>query len=418
MIDDKAAWSIMYKALMNALKADPKTFQMIYPYIAWDWDVVSTGYTDVRQWQFCNMMPQWSAIGQYISSNDGFSDAYGTLLNNIVADTTDPQLRQELDDDSNELTQRKNDYDTKLKQARDEYKEIAVDNKPTFLEWLADPYGGASWKKVLDPLNNRLTEAQKVYDADVKKAQTPGLTEAINNFNEPSYRTKIQGTEYKDSPSVPAWNINKSYLKWVQEIKARGGTPLNVSFEINNAAYDYQDTWAKGSASIERLFWEVQVNGQWEKITEFSSEENISAQLNFAATETLPITTGAWYNGGFVKQVRRGPFTRNVSAYKSDENAWMWGNGGIMPLTKTAMVVGYQPSITVKLSQSAISSFLQKWKAATGLRIGPFTFGGETGQTTEKWNKNTEGNSITATSTSEIPVIIGINIQEINPQNV
>jgi hypothetical protein len=363
------------------------------------------------------MMPQWSAIGQYVSSNNGFCDAYGTLLEVIVADTSDPQLKQDIDDASNELIKRQNDYNTKLIQAKDEYNGIAIDNKPTFIQWLADPYGGKSWKTVLDPLMASLTEAQNVYNAEVKKANTPGLAKAIVQFNEPGYRTKIQGTEYKDFPSVPAWNINKSYLKWVQEIQARGGTPLDTQFEINDDAYDYQNTWAKGSASIKRLFWQVQVKGQWKRITEFSSDENITARLSFKAVDTVPITPGTWYNGGFVTSVRNGPFTRGFSAYKSD-STWMWGEGGVMPLIKTAMVVGYQPSIEVKASQSTISSFVEDWKVATALRIGPFTFGGGAGQTTENWTKNSSSNSITAISTSEIPVIIGINIAEINRQNV
>jgi hypothetical protein len=84
-----------------------------------------------------------------------------------------------------------------------------------------------------------------------------------------------------------------------------------------------------------------------------------------------------------------------------------------MNLMKTGMFVAYQPKIGITLSQSAYNEFYQTWKASTGIRIGPFTFGGSTGSTENTWKKSESGLTLSADSTSNTPVIFGITVEQL-----
>ncbi|MEO5825133.1 MAG: hypothetical protein ABIR59_04545 [Gemmatimonadales bacterium] len=38
--DNDKAWGLMYEAITDGIGADPNNFQVIYPFITWDWPIV------------------------------------------------------------------------------------------------------------------------------------------------------------------------------------------------------------------------------------------------------------------------------------------------------------------------------------------------------------------------------------------
>jgi hypothetical protein len=86
-----------------------------------------------------------------------------------------------------------------------------------------------------------------------------------------------------------------------------------------------------------------------------------------------------------------------------------------MGVQKVGMLVCYKPSFSIEVSSSSFSSFLEKWKVSGGLRIGPFQFGGGGGSTTSGWKADSATSSFSGTSTSETALIMGVNINLINP---
>ena len=67
-----SAWSVLYGALVQQLGLNPQTFQLIYPMTSWNWPTNNAGYTNAAQYDFCATIPQWSAVGAYVSSGATF----------------------------------------------------------------------------------------------------------------------------------------------------------------------------------------------------------------------------------------------------------------------------------------------------------------------------------------------------------
>jgi hypothetical protein len=86
-----------------------------------------------------------------------------------------------------------------------------------------------------------------------------------------------------------------------------------------------------------------------------------------------------------------------------------------MGLLKTAMFVCYKPTFMITTSKSTFNSFVETFKAATALRIGPFTFSASGGSTRSGWEASEAGQSFSGTSTSETPLIFGVSIAEPGP---
>ena len=42
---DQKPWSLLYKALTDSIGADPKTFQLIYPFTSWNWVTQQVGFS-------------------------------------------------------------------------------------------------------------------------------------------------------------------------------------------------------------------------------------------------------------------------------------------------------------------------------------------------------------------------------------
>jgi len=408
------AWSILYGALINQMGMSPNNFQLLYPFTSWNWPATNLGYTVAPQYDFSASTPQWSATGAYVSSGTRFNDAYGQFLSVIMANTTDPNLQQQILVQQNKVQLAKNDYDTTYQQSVIAYQtDTKGTNDPVFDVWLGS-FAGKSWKVALDQKDLVYQQEFANLQSLVAQAQTPGLTDALNQYKNQQFYTKYQDPGLSSFPAVPGWSVSQSSTAWVQQVLAGGGTTGNFSFTMADSAYDYKNTWAKGSTSVGNYFWNVAVNGEWQRVESFQSDQSLSVSVNFKAWDQVSITPGGWYNGGFVSFHKNGPFIKGFTGYKDDTGStYMWGEGGAMDLMKTGMFVAYQPKIGITLSASAFKEFYQTWKASTGIRIGPFTFGGTTGSTTNTWTKSESGLTLFADSTSTTPLIFGITIKQL-----
>jgi hypothetical protein len=413
--NDKA-WSLLYKALIDGIGADPGNFQLVYPFTTWDWPVVPVGYTSAAQWDFTSAVPQWSATGRYDSSGTTFNDTYCQLLNIIQAATSDPKLEVEIASARNQLNLATNNYDIVYKQAQSAYRtETGGANIPSFTEWLGSP-GGRSWKARLDSAWVEVESAQRVLDSLIAQTVTPGLTDAKARYQNKDYYSKYQDQGLSAFPEVPSFTISMTSTEWLTKVKGgAGGSSGTIAFSNSQSAYDYKNTWAKGSTQVGNFFWAVNVGGSWQRIDEFASDDSLEVSVSFQAWDQISISAGRWYNGAFVSAVQNGPFIRGYSAYGGGNDKAVWGQNGIMPLQIVGMVVCYKPSFTIKVSSSTFKSFEETWKVSSGLRIGPFQLSGGGGSKSSGWNASSATNTFTGTSTAETALIMGVNVKIINP---
>src|SRR5690606_13730877 len=98
-----------------------------------------------------------------------------------------------------------------------------------------------------------------------------------------------------------------------------------MGFTSREAAFDYSRTWAGGQAKIRQLFWEVRVNGSWERIDMFETDSELEVSLEFEAIDKIQIQPSLWYNGAFVRSMGKGPFVRGYSPDGGDDTQAVFG---------------------------------------------------------------------------------------------
>lgn len=414
--DNDKAWSLMYKALVDGIGASPSNFQLIYPFTTWNWPVDPVGFSSAARYDFISTVPQWSATGQYVSEGTSFNDTYGQMLNVIKAATADPTLQKQIDDQSQVLALAQNQYDTTYAQATSTYQtQTGGTNDPTFTAWLGSP-AGKSWNSRLNSAWANVAAQQDIYNQLLSETKTPGLNDAISRYNNKDYYTKYSDPSLSGFPQVPSYSTSMDPVTWVTKVKnGTAGSKGKITFSNRQSAYDYKNTWAGGSASINRFFWSVNVGGSWQRIDEFASDQSVETSIEFEAWDQVSISAGRWYNGAFVTSMSNGPFVNGYSAYGKDGTKAVWGENGVMSVQKVGMIVCYKPSFSIQVSSSSFQRFYEQWKVSSGLRIGPFEFSGGGGSTTDNWKADSSTNTFSGTSTGETPLILGVNVVLINP---
>lgn len=406
-------WAILYGALLNSLGLSPQTFQLIYPMMSWNWPTNNLGFTNAAQYDFCATIPQWSAVGAYVSSGATFDNAYQQFLNLIALNTSNPTLQQQIASAQNNLTQISQNLQSVSAQALSVYNSTVTNNNPSYTDWLGTPTG-SSYASQINSLTTQQNQAQAVVTQLAKQQTTPNIANALTAYNNQAYYTKLSDPTLSTFPPVPGWSIAESAQQWVTQAQGGGGTGNSISFSNSQAAYDYSKTWAQGSASVGAAFWSVYANGSWQRVNQFYSDSSLSCEISFAAWDTIPITPSKWYSG--TTAFRNGPFVPGYTATQQPgSNGYAFGQGGIVPAFKTAMLVCYQPTISISVSQSTYQSFFQQWSVAGGIQVGPFQIGGSGGGTQLNWSQSGSGMTAKVASTSNVPLIFGVTLA-VQPQ--
>lgn len=407
---NETPWAQLYGSLISGIGVDPKNFQMIYPFTAWDWPTEDRGYIGDSQFDFCSVLPQWSAVGAYVSSGEVFHKNYLTYLNLIVANTENPELRKKIEEATDNLTNAKNEYDDCVNKANIAYKdEVGDSNTPPFTEWLGT-YSGKGWKTKIIAAEKNLEAKMRVKDDLVKQTQTPNLQEALDNYSNKSFYSKLNDPNLPDYPDVPSYSVSQNSRDWIDKAKLGEVPTGNISWSASDEVYDLTKTWASGSARIGRFFWGISCAASWFELEEFYSDKELQISMEFKGWETIFINPADWYNSGIIKQGPSLPFYSGYSAYKENGGVYMFGEGGIVSLLKTGMIVVFNPTFSIEMSQSSYDRYESQFKAATGFRIGPFTFGGTTEQSKSSWTSSTTKKKFSGQCISDVPFIIGVTL--------
>jgi hypothetical protein len=396
------SWGILYGALINNLGLSPSSFQLVYPMTSWNWPTNNPGFTTSQQYDFCATIPQWSATGSYVSSGATFDSSYQQFLNCIQVTTTNPTLQQQIIAARNQLTQDSGTLQTVAAQAQATYNSSVTGNNPTYTAWLGTP-AGLGYAAQINTLTLQVNQDQAVLNQLLTQQTTPGLSNAQTAFANQNYYTKL--SDQTNFPAVPNYNVDISAAAWVSQVQGGGGTGASFSFANAQSSYDYSKTWAAGSSSVGGWFWSVYASGSWQQCTQFSADSSLTCTVSFKAWDTINITPAKWYSG--TKLFANGPYIPGYTANAPAQYAYMFGQGGVVPLLKTGMLVCYQPTITITVSQSTYQSFQQQWSAAGGIQVGPFQIGGSSGGQTMNWSSTSSGMQCVITSTSTVPLIFG-----------
>jgi hypothetical protein len=126
------------------------------------------------------------------------------------------------------------------------------------------------------------------------------------------------------------------------------------------------------------------------------------------AIEQFVVTPSDWYSGQLIKLFKNGPFVEGSVADIAYKAHNLWGQTGILALRASALVLVYEPSIEIKISQQDYQRDASQWSASGGLNIGCFSFGASAGGSREDVKYDAASSTIRATDTTGVPKILAV----------
>lgn len=341
-------WQSLYTSLVRDLGLDAGAFQLVYPYTSWVWPTSPPGFTSAAQYNFCATIPQWSLSGLYASSGARFDQGYGNFLSVLAAFSSDPALEGRIDQQQQAVQLAKNDYDQVYAQAAAEYEAATGgSNQPVFTVWLTTAEGRV-WE---EPLKDAWASYQKEYEVLmdlVAQSETPGLTSAQAALSDLSYYTYFQDPALSTFPQVPGFDLELSAAEWVAQVQAGQGKPGTVHLRlpvtggtVPGAALAAlpERPWTDRWIPVEYPFF----TGPGTHLSRGPNDIQ-EITLHFEAWDVVEITPLPWYLDGFPCARENGPFIRGYSGYDNGSDTYLWGEGGALPLRKTAILVAYNPT--------------------------------------------------------------------------
>ena len=413
----------------NIVGEGTKYFQMLGKQQTFNWGVAPTGQLNPKAYQFMSAAPPYSPIAEFggVGTSTLFSN-YKQIFAH-VGFVTSPDIQKQIQDLSDQAQTQQNEITTAWTNANTAYNTakqnggaIFTAQYPDITSWLNGP--GETYKKqaatAQQQADSIFQQIQQLNEAN----QPTSLQDALNLIKmptgQPSAGNPPRGwTVVPDGSGVLRWQpdfqISTNSQDWRNQLTSGSIGPASVTLDASKSDSSINKSWAGASVSYGTPFWGVYANGSWEQTNITESDNSVTATVKVKSSTVVEITPGAWYDGGFLKQmVAAGssatgytilpPYTATGGDHA------LFGKDGICSTMVNGLVVVYQPSFSVEMASSTYNSFEQKIEASAGFRIGPFSFGGSGGHY-EK-NVQTTGNRTTFTgaSTSTDPIIIGVTV--------
>lgn len=413
----------------NLLGGGTQYFQMLGNPISFNWPVAPAGQISPQAYQFMSSAPVYSPIGEFggVGTSTLF-DNYKQLFSHVGFKVS-PEFRQQLQNLSDEATEAQNAVVTATTAANTAY-QTAKQNGGVFFEteyptpkaWFDGP--GSTY---MTQINTAKQKADGIFAQmqSLNAANQPtSLKEALDAVKLPSAppsggNAPRGWTVVPNQAGVlewqPAFSISTTSQNWRAQLTGGSIGQKSIELDASKSNSSITKSWAGASVSYNAFFWGAYASGSWSQTDISQSDNTVKATVTLKSATNVLITPGAWYDGGFLKQMvtagNSGTGYEILSPYTATGGSHaLFGKGGLCSTMVTGLVVVYQPSFRVTMQSSTYKKFETQISAAAGLRIGPFTFGGEGGHYSQ--NISTTGNSTTLTggSTSDDPIIVGVTV--------
>jgi ferritin-like metal-binding protein YciE len=229
---------------------------------------------------------------------------------------------------------------------------------------------------------------------------TPPPTTALVSSLAPSYTLQAFGTKYAE---------------W-QAASVAGKTNAGASIAITSGTASYsldKSGWStSANASLFGDFFSFSLGGSasGQKTSIDTTSSDFSLQVDFTGFGSFPISPGPWWDSALV--------ALNSKKLKPGAPVF-FGEGGALSAIATQVVVGFEPTVTLKMSASDYSNVKSSWEASatTSIGIGPFRLGSLTGSANGtkqdiKYDDATASVTIGPIS-STLPVLLGVISQKL-----
>lgn len=413
-------WGQFINGVQEAAGQGPagSQLQVLGAPIPFDWGVSTGNTSPLEYWNFCNQLPKWSAVGGYTPAQGGFVNGYETFLNALKQDYSQALKNQitEAQERLAALVSKRNGVVTTVGASYKNY----VNNQKQF-GIPADPYD--TWVKTSGfqtQLNAASAQIQKqnTIIQSLLAQQNRAYANAWAAFSdEKNMRIYTDASNNLSTKRIISWSNNPVAMTQ----KLRSGTLAmgkTIAFSHSTSEYNFTKSWAGASASINYVFWGVSGGGAWSKMNESDNASSYSASITFKNLSMVTVTpdTG-WFESGFLKAQANGPFVDDNTVGFANEATgnktyFFGGPKAILPSQVTGILVGYQPTCEITMSEKTFHSTYEEVQASGGLRIGPFHFGGSGGHTSSFKKSTSKANTIEGTDTSNVAQIFGVYVAQ------
>lgn len=324
---NKSCWTLTYKSFERTLGVSPANFQLILPFIAWDWKMAPIGNTNDKEYNLLNSMPVWNDTGKYQSGSD-FTHAYETFLF-ILVSRLDTLLFRESKIQKLIMMKEADEYAKLLEEARQQYEEDK--DALSFKTWLNNPYSpGYVYHEKLMAERKNLETQDSLYSDYLSQLRDTLLIYSRERFEKEAYRTKIINTTISNSLFRPAYSSIGDAQEWLN------GKDLN-SLHVN---------------------WEMKDSLCGLKLIELDSgkehsftSDSVSYQMVIENWDVLPVKPLPWFNESIINAKGNNPnaFRQGYTPYNSNGNqkGWIFGKGGIISARVTDLLVGYRLKLMI-----------------------------------------------------------------------
>ena len=431
-MSNDSMYSQIYNEIAGAMGMTGVPFQMIGTPKDFMFAVPPTGQMDPSAYQIISGMPQWSPIGNYSSKDAQFFDAVKSIFGHVTFKVS-PEMQSDqkrmvdlCTEKSNAVVKANSDMNQAYLSSKQNGGVIFAAKYPDINAWLNNAPEANTYNKAIDDAKQALARAVDFKNELEKAAMPSTLQDAITAMTAPtgdpaSMAAPAGWTKVPDGAGMlqfqPAWAMDTTGGDWRAALTqgTQGGFTIDLSQSEQSA--DLSHTWAGGSAGIQTPFWGVSGGGGWDKSDMFNQDSSVKVKIMVKSSTRVKVNPGAWYPGGFLAELASSTQGTAGQGY-TIVAPWMakggkgtpslFGQYGIAGTRVAELVLVYQPSFEITMSANTYQQNKQKFEASGGIRIGPFTFGGSGGRSTEFSKSTAKMNTFSGGSTSQNPQIIGV----------
>ncbi|MEB0046823.1 MULTISPECIES: hypothetical protein [unclassified Pseudomonas] len=217
------------------------------------------------------------------------------------------------------------------------------------------------------------------------------------------------------APSYTLQAFGTKYAEW-QAASVAGKTNAGASITITSSTATYnldKSGWStSANASLFGDFFSFSLGGSasGQKTSIDTSSSDFSLQVDFTGFGSFMVSPGQWWDSALVA----------LNSKKLKPNAPIFfGDDGALSAIATQVVVGFEPTVTLKMSASDYSNVKSSWDATatTSIGIGPFRLGSLKGSANGT-KQNIKYDDATASVTigplsSTLPILLGVISQKL-----
>lgn len=351
-------WTLMYQSFEDVLGVSPSNFQLILPFIDWNWEANSPGNTNYKEYKLLNGIPVWNDLGKYQSGSD-FDQAYKTFLY-ILVFRMDSSLYQESEEQKVRINLSSERYADILEEARREYKKNM--SEPSFEMWLKNPYseGYVYYEKIMAETKNLNTQ-DSLYSDCLSQLRDTLLIYSRECFDKLTYRTKVLNKTVSNSLFRPAYASIGDKNEW---LKMQNDNSLHVSWEVKKSSSRMQLIESDSGKEHSLVY------------------DSLAFQMIIEKWGVLSVTPLPWFNEAIIRakgnnsNAYRQGYTPNFE--EGSDKGWAFGKGGIISSRITDLLVGYKFKLMMIGYSPTSENFDSNFKGKKCIvKKGSFVFNGK-----------------------------------------